>query len=117
MAESRVVRTLARIALVAALAALLLAPAIGGRVGSVLFVVASLVVPGALLVSSGRTGGRIAAALILTLLLEGGALALLASPGRPAAAWIMLGVLGLAPLVAIPALHAARAEPEPPERS
>ena len=106
-------RPVARIVLVLALLALLVAPWAGGPSGPPLFVVASLLVPGALLVSSlpakGAAGGRIAAALILTLLLEGGAVALLAGTGFPAAAWIMLGVLGFAPLLLIPAIHAARA--------
>jgi len=107
----RVVQPLARIVLALALLALLAAPWAGPG-GSAVFVVASLLVPGALLVSSvplrGGAGGRVACALVLTLLLEGGAMALLLGVGRPAAAWIMLGVLGLAPLLVVPALHAVR---------
>ena len=107
------VARIGRIVLVAATVGLLAAPLADTGVGTPAFVVASLLVPGALLLSTvpsrGAAGGRIAAALILTLLLEGGALWLLAGTRFPAAAWIMLGVLGLAPLLLVPAIHAARA--------
>ena len=110
VAESRPVQTCGRIALFLALAALVGAPALGPPLGPALFIAASLVVPGALLLSSlppaGARGHRVAAALILTALLEGGAFALLQARETSWAPWIMLGVLCLAPLVVIPLLHA-----------
>jgi hypothetical protein len=110
VAESRLVQTCGRIVLFLALVALLGAPALGPPLGPALFVAASLVVPGALLLSSlppaGGRGHRVAAALILTVLLEGGAFALLEARDAPWAPWIMLGALGLAPLVVVPLLHA-----------
>ena len=111
--QNRAVQSVARVLLALALVVMLVAPAIDAPSASAAFVFASLLVPGALLASSapaGRApGGRFVAALVLTILLEIGAAALLAGPGYPPSVWIMLGLLGLGPLVVVPAIHALRA--------
>jgi hypothetical protein len=82
-------------------------------VASAVFVSSSLLVPGALHVSSvpasRSPGGRVGAALALTVLLESGAWMLLTGPSFPRGPWIMLGLLGGAPLLVVPVIHALRA--------
>lgn len=118
-------RSAAILVLLLCAAAATAASCFAGPVGSAVFVTATLAIPSALVALAAPRAaprGRVAAAALgLALLLGGGAVAVLwldpaaAGPaGLPAATWVMLGALGIAPLVFTSAWLAAtlrRAEP------
>jgi hypothetical protein len=100
-----------------------------GRLGGALFACVAALMPAALIAAAasrrGAAGRHLPVLLGLTLTLEAGTLGILwlGRPGAaggpvaglPPAAWVMLIVLGLVPLLLIPASYAASFEDDEPD--